>query len=87
MTEETLAETSQPHRLFAAPALAAQVRVRVAVRPSVQQATRLGFLDTRDATRLPFPLAKYFALQVVAVTLQSAAIEPYRCGVGGEWEK
>lgn len=87
MTEATLSKTSQPHRLFAAAAVATQIRVRVAVRPSVQQAARLGFLDARDATRLPFPLAEYFTLQVIAVTLQSATIEPYRCGVGREREK
>ena len=46
-----------------------QVRVWVAVRPSVQQVTRLGFLDTHTVTRVPFPLTKYFAFQVVAVTL------------------
>jgi hypothetical protein len=53
----------------------------------VQQATGLGFLDTGDATRFPFPFAKNFTLQVVAVTLRSAAIKPYRCSVGREREK
>lgn len=78
----TVSQTSQPHRLYSTPALAAQIRVRMAVRPSVQQAHRLGLLDPRDAAGLPLPLAKYFSFQAIAVSLESATIRAYWSGVG-----
>jgi hypothetical protein len=83
----TISHTPQPHRLPATPALAAQVSVWMVVRPSVQQAGRLGLFDPRNAAGLPFPLAEYFTFQAIAVSLESAAIRAYRCGMGIEWDE
>lgn len=83
----TISQPSQPHRLFSTPALPAQIRVRMAVRPSVQQACRLGLLDPRDAAGLPLPPAEYFSFQVIAVSLESATIRAYRRGVGWEGDE